>query len=161
MGDVLLVPEMQVTPDRENATLAISKDNYSKPGCPRDIFFARGDANKWLGTELSLELSEETNKCAVIRRRHQIIIHEPACLTHQVTGNDRTYAATSQPARGMSKQSKVRMGVKNVPRYLTLKAIDNCMLLFDVTGFCMHHAAGPRPRWHRTHDDYSSPPKIA
>ena len=71
----------------------------------RYIFRVGEAQTKWLGAELFLELSEESNKCAVIRRlRHQIIIHAPAYLTHKVTGNDRTYAATRQPARGMSKQ---------------------------------------------------------
>lgn len=89
--DVSLVPvTTQVTPDRDNVTLAISKDNYSKPGqaisrwgmqtrSPDHILRVRRGAIA--GT---LRGGDE---CAVVRQHYQTIIDSPAHLTHHVTGN--------------------------------------------------------------------------
>ena len=120
MGDVSLVLGMQVARDREQGTLAITQENYTKSILDR---FGMGSCNPLstlgFGLELSVDQPDETLLNAEDKQRYQAITGFVMYLA-QITRYDIMYS-TSQLARAMSTLAKIRMGgaAKHVLRYLS------------------------------------------
>ena len=118
MGDVSLVLGMQVTRDRQQKTITISQENYTRSILEK---FGMADckpvSTPGFGQELSTNQPEQTLLNEEETQRFQAITGSVMYLA-QITRYDVMYS-TCQLARAMSKPSKVHMGAaKHLLRYL-------------------------------------------
>ena len=118
MGDVSLVLGMQVTRDRQQKTITISQENYTRSILEK---FGMADckpvSTPGFGQELSTNQPEQTLLNEEETQRFQAITGSVMYLA-QITRYDVMHS-TCQLARAMSKPSKVHMGAaKHLLRYL-------------------------------------------
>jgi len=118
MGDVSLVLGMQVRRDRQQKTITISQENYTRSILEK---FGMADckpvSTPGFGQELSTNQPEQTLLNEEETQRFQAITGSVMYLA-QITRYDVMYS-TCQLARAMSKPSKVHMGAaKHLLRYL-------------------------------------------
>ena len=118
MGDVSLVLGMQVTRDRQQKTITISQENYTRSILEK---FGMADckpvSTPGFGQELSTNQPEQTLLNEEETQRFQAITGSVMYLA-QITRYVVMYS-TCQLARAMSKPSKVHMGAaKHLLRYL-------------------------------------------
>ena len=118
MGDVSIVFGMGVTRDRENGTVAISQENYSKSLLERYGMASFNPAHTpCVDTELSLDQPEERLLSKEEKQRF-LAITGSAMYLRQVTRSGILYAV-NQLATAIFKPSKAHMAVaKHLLRYL-------------------------------------------
>ena len=117
MGDVSLVLGMQVTRDRQQKTMTISQENYTRSILEK---FGMADckpvSTPGFGQDLSTNQPEQTLFNEDETQRFKAITGSVMYLA-QITRYDVMYS-TCQLARAMSKPSKVHMGAaKHLLRY--------------------------------------------
>ena len=149
MEDVSLVLGMQGTRDRQNKTLPISQENYTKFILDRfGMASCKPTSTPGYGPELSTKQLEDTLLNEEETQRYQAIAGSVIYLA-QITRYDIMHS-TYQLARAMSRPSKVHMGAaKHLLRYLT--GTTDFTLVYKKRGFKL--TAFSDSNWGNNHDN--------